>query len=38
MIHCDGRTKTWLACGEHLEYLSEFLIARSFLREVQDQP
>lgn len=29
-IHAEDRRKTWLACEEHLEYLREFLAARSF--------
>ncbi|MCI2958610.1 hypothetical protein MN032_12985 [Agromyces atrinae] len=29
-IHTDGRTKTWLACDEHVEYLNGFLTSRSF--------
>lgn len=29
-IHRDGRTKTWLACPEHVDVLREFLAARSF--------
>lgn len=29
-IHGPERRKTWLACAEHLEYLREFLAARSF--------
>ncbi len=29
-IHRDGRTKTWLACPEHADYLEEFLRARNF--------
>jgi len=29
-IHGTDRTKTWLACDEHKEYLSEFLAARDF--------
>lgn len=29
-IHAENRRKTWLACREHLEYLREFLSARSF--------
>lgn len=29
-IHTEDRRKTWLACEEHLEYLREFLAARSF--------
>lgn len=33
-IHTGGRTKTWLACAEHLGYLREFLGAREFPLEV----
>lgn len=29
-IHTDGRTKTWLACDEHVDYLEGFLGSRSF--------
>lgn len=29
-IHAEERRKTWLACAAHLEYLREFLAARSF--------
>lgn len=29
-IHELGRHKTWLACDEHLDYLRDFLSARSF--------
>ena len=29
-IHTAGRTKTWLACAEHREYLEQFLGARDF--------
>lgn len=29
-IHAPERIKIWLACGEHLDYLSEFLRARGF--------
>jgi hypothetical protein len=32
-IHRDGRTKTWLSCEAHLEYLRGFLTDRSFLLE-----
>lgn len=32
-LHTPDRRKTWLACEEHLDSLSEFLRARSFLRE-----
>lgn len=34
-IHTPERRKTWLACEEHRESLSDFLKARSFLREVE---
>lgn len=33
-IHTPERRKTWVACDEHREYLSEFLDRRKFLREV----
>lgn len=33
-IHGPERRKTWLACDEHLDYLREFLAARSFPVEV----
>ncbi len=29
-IHAADRTKTWVACDEHRDYLREFLAARSF--------
>jgi len=29
-IHTGERSKTWLACAEHVDYLSAFLQARSF--------
>nr|WP_204396564.1 hypothetical protein [Agromyces aurantiacus] len=29
-IHGADRVKTWLACDEHVDYLREFLAARSF--------
>lgn len=29
-IHTGDRWKTWLACDEHVDYLREFLGARSF--------
>lgn len=32
-LHTPERRKTWLACDEHREYLSNFLAARGFLRE-----
>lgn len=33
-IHDEDRRKTWLACDGHLEYLKDFLEARSFPLEV----
>jgi hypothetical protein len=32
-LHDPERRKTWLACEQHRESLSEFLAARGFLRE-----
>lgn len=32
-VHTPERRKTWLACAEHREYLSQFLGRRGFLRE-----
>ena len=29
-IHQDGRTKTWLACAEHLDFLIDYLEVRGF--------
>lgn len=29
-IHAEDRRKVWLACDEHLDYLRDFLAARSF--------
>ncbi|WP_350349886.1 hypothetical protein ABIQ69_08295 [Agromyces sp. G08B096] len=29
-IHDETRTKTWLACDEHVGFLRDFLEARSF--------
>jgi hypothetical protein len=34
-IHTPDRRKTWLACDEHKESLSDFLRRRSFLRAVE---
>ena len=34
-LHTPERRKTWLACDDHRESLSEFLGARGFLREVE---
>jgi hypothetical protein len=33
-LHTPERRKSWLACDEHRESLSDFLKARSFLRDV----
>ena len=32
-LHQPERRKTWLACDEHVAYLTEFLQVRGFLRE-----
>ena len=32
-LHTPDRRKTWLACDEHREHLSQFLSVRSFLKE-----
>jgi hypothetical protein len=37
-LHDPERRKTWLACGEHKESLSQFLGVRGFLREVEPAP
>ncbi len=34
-LHPPERRKTWLACDEHREHLSGFLVRRGFLRDVQ---
>lgn len=34
-LHDPDRRKTWLACDEHRESLSDFLSVRGFLREVR---
>ena len=33
-LHTPDRRKSWLACGEHRQHLSDFLAARGFLLEV----
>ncbi len=33
-LHTPERRKVWLACEDHRQSLSDFLAARSFLREV----
>ena len=37
-LHDPQRRKTWLACEDHREHLSEFLGVRGFLREVEPAP
>lgn len=34
-LHTPERRKTWLACDDHRESLSQFLGARGFLRDVE---
>jgi hypothetical protein len=34
-LHTPDRRKTWLACDEHVGFLTDFLAARSFPLEVQ---
>ena len=33
-LHTPDRRKVWLACDDHRSTLSDFLIARQFLRDV----
>nr|WP_202419204.1 hypothetical protein [Streptomyces sp. YIM 132580] len=33
-LHTPDRRKTWLACDEHREHLSQFLGVRDFLKDV----
>ncbi|MER5873451.1 hypothetical protein [Streptomyces sp. NPDC002044] len=33
-VHTPERRKTWLACAEHREHLSQFLGVRGFLKDV----
>ena len=37
-LHTPGREKTWVACDEHREPLSEYLDVRGFLRRVDPLP
>lgn len=37
-IHTDGRTKTWLACPEHLNFLVDYLQSRSLFIESKTLP
>jgi hypothetical protein len=37
-LHDPDRRKTWLACEDHRESLSQFLDARGFLRSVDQLP
>jgi hypothetical protein len=32
-LHTPERRKTWVACDEHLQYLSHFLSIRGFLKD-----
>lgn len=32
-LHTPDRRKIWLACQEHLQYLTDFLGARDFLKD-----
>ena len=34
-IHAEDRQKIWLACDDHVDYLSEYLRARDFPVEVK---
>ena len=35
-LHTPERRKVWLACDDHRQSLSDFLAARSFLKDVVD--
>jgi len=37
-LHTPERRKTWLACDDHADHLSDFLQVRGFLREVEPAP
>jgi hypothetical protein len=37
-LHTPERRKTWLACDEHREHLSQFLGMRGFLKDVVTLP
>jgi hypothetical protein len=37
-LHAGDDGKTWLACEDHRDWLSDFLSARGFLREVSRLP
>ena len=34
-LHTPERRKSWLACDEHKQSLSDFLAARGFLKDVE---
>jgi hypothetical protein len=34
-IHPTERRKTWLACADHTQSLTDFLAARGFMRETE---
>ena len=35
-LHTPDRRKTWLACDEHQDSLTQFLSARGFMRATED--
>lgn len=37
-LHTGDRMKTWLACDEHRQHLSDFLSARGFLKQIDPLP
>jgi len=37
-IHDESRTKVWLACDEHVDYLRDYLEAREFPVAVESGP
>ena len=37
-IHTSDREKNWVACGEHLTHLTQFLSSRGFLRRTEPLP
>lgn len=37
-LHPPDRRKTWVACPDHVDYLTQYLATRSLLREVEPLP
>jgi hypothetical protein len=37
-LHTPDRRKTWVACDDHRQSLSDFLAARNFLKDVEPLP